>query len=134
MKMSYIDSSAPLPASPPVSLSADEFCKYIELEVLKIIKDLVDKGITPQDRIQAMARRALELIRPGMSMEELYQNAVKLDDQHSELAPVVIKIMRAYEEKFEKKALAQVSELIKMHHYDDAQNMVKKVLQFKMAG
>ncbi len=114
------------------SLPANEFCKFIELEVLKIIKNLYEKGITPQERIQGMARNALELIRPGMTLEELYRNAVKLDDQYSELGPLVMKIMREYEEKYEKKAINQVSALIKTKQYDEAQNLVKKVLQFKM--
>lgn len=79
-----------------------------------------------------MARIALELIRPGMSLDELYRNAVKLDDQYSEFAPLVGRIMKEYEERYEKKAISQVSQLIKTKQYDEAQNLVKKVLQFKM--
>lgn len=131
---SPIPSLAHAKASSSASLPTNEFCKFIELEVLKIIKDLYEKGTTTQERIQGMARNVLELIRPGMSLDELYVNAVKLDDQYSELAPVVIKIMGEYEEKYEKKALTQVSQLIKMKQFDEAQNMVKKVLQFKIAS
>lgn len=113
---------------------AEDFRKMIEVEVLKIIKDLAEKGQTPQERIQEIARLALDLIKPGMNLEELYGNAVKLDDRHSELAPLVFKVMKEYEEVYEKKALTRVSELVKSGNYDSAQEMVKKVLQFKIAN
>lgn len=114
------------------SLHADEFCKFIEIETLKIIKDLYVKGATPQERIQGMAKIALELIRPSMSIDELYRNAAKLDDQYSEFAPLVERIMKEYEETYNKKALSQVSHFIKNKQYDEAQNLVKKVLLYKM--
>lgn len=110
----------------------EEFREYIEKEVLSIIKDLSSKGQTPLDRIQAIAKLTLELVKPGMTFEQLYRNAVTLDDQYSELAPVVVKLMHEYEIKYHKKALENVSELIKSGKYEDAQNMVKKVLQYKM--
>lgn len=114
--------------------SADDFRKFIEVEVLQIIKLLAEKGETPQDKIQAIAQRTLELIKPEMNLEELYQNAVKLDDQYSELAPIVSKVMKEYEQTYEKKALSEVSSLVHSGKYDEAQNMVKKVLQFKISN
>jgi len=114
--------------------SAEEFRKFIEVEVLKIIKKLAEGGKTPKERIQEIARRTLELIKPGMSLEELYQNAVKLDDYHPELAPVVFTVMKEYEQKYEKMALEQVSSLVRSGKYDEAQNLVKKVLEFKVVG
>lgn len=120
-------------AGVPVSLAtADEFRKFIEVEVLKIIKELAEKGETPQEKIQGIAQYTLDLIQPGMGLEEMYRNAVKLDDKYSELAPVVFKVMREYEERYEKKALETVSNLMKSGEYDKAQEMVKKVLLFKM--
>lgn len=116
------------------SNNCEEFRKYIEVEVLKIIKDLSEKGTVTQERIQEMAKLTLELIKPGMTLESLYENAVKLDDRYLELAPVVYHVMKQYEEKYEKKALGVVSQMIKQGNYDQAQAMVKKVLQFKIAN
>lgn len=113
------------------SSNIEEFRKFIEVEVLKIIKDLAEKGETPEEKIQGIARLTLDLIKPGMTLDQLYQNAVKLDDTYSELAPVVFAIMKKYEETYEKKALDQVSHLVKTGHYDQAQDLVKKVLEFK---
>src|SRR3989344_8833338 len=116
------------------AVKAEEFRKMIEVEVLKIIKDLAEKGQTSQERIQELAQLTLDLIKPGMLLEELYSNAVKLDDRHSELAPVVFKVMKEYEEVYEKKALTHVNQLIKSGNFDQAQDMVKKVLKFKISN
>lgn len=113
---------------------ADQFRQFIEVEVLKIIKKLADDHSSSPERIQSISQRTLDLIKPGMSAEELYRNAVKLDDLHSELAPVVFVIMEAYEKNFSTKSIDEVSNLIKNGNYDDAQHMVKKVLAFKIQG
>ncbi len=113
-------------------VKSDDFRKFIEMEVLRILKDLVEHDQIDQEGVQNIAQMTLAAIKPGMTLEELYLSAVKLDDRFPLLAPLIIKIMREYEEKYEKKALLQVSELIKAGKYDDAQDMVKKVLLFKV--
>ena len=115
-------------------VEAQAFRQYIETEVLKIVKGLAEKGETTKERIQEIAQLTLNLIKPNMTIEELYLAAVKLDDRYSELAPIVVKIMKEYEEKYNKKALVSVSALIKGGKYDEAQAMVKKVLAFKIAN
>jgi len=115
-------------------LQAEKLRQFIEQEVLKIINNLVEQEGMTKEKIQGIAKMTLELIRPGMKLDELYQNAVKLDDNYSELAPVVVVVMREYEEKYERKALDQVNQLIKSRQFDEAQNVVKKVLQYKIAN
>ena len=111
---------------------AEEFRKYIEIEVLKVIKDLTEKGTITNEKLIGIAQLTLDLIKPGMTLEELYKNAVKLDDQFSELAPVVYRLMKEFEDKYHQKTLEQVSDLIKSQKYDEAQEMVKKLLAFKV--
>ncbi|MCL4374635.1 hypothetical protein M1523_02100 [Patescibacteria group bacterium] len=110
---------------------ADDFRRYIEVEVLSVIKAL-NKNEGMQDRIRKIALATLELIKPGMMLDELYRNAIKLDDQFSELGPVVIKVIKEYEQKYQQRALSQVSQYIKKGQYDTAQDMVKKVLLYKL--
>lgn len=112
-------------------VQAEEFRVYIEREVLVLIQEIVIKGTTDKDRVQAIAREVLTLIHKGMSIEEMYINAIKMDDKYTELGPVVIKLMKEYEGKYNKKAVAEVSQLIKQGNYDAAQNMVMKVLMYK---
>lgn len=113
-------------------IQAEELRKFIEKEVLNLIKNLAEQQGMTKEKIQNIARRTIELIHPGMKLDELYRNAIKLDDNLSELAPIVVMVMREYEEKYEKKALEQVRLLIKSNQFDQAQDMVKKVLAFKI--
>jgi hypothetical protein len=115
-------------------IQANELQEFIETEVLKVIDELTKREDVTKEKIQGIAKITIELIKPGMKLDELYQNAVKLDDNCSELSPVVVLIMREYEEKYAKKALTQVSQLIKSKKYDEAQNVVKKILQYKIAN
>lgn len=114
--------------------SSEKFRKFVEVEVLKIIKLLAEAGNTPKERVQEIARVTLDAVKPDMTLRELYVNAIKLDDAYPELAPVVFHIMKEYEEKYAQKALTEVSALIKSGKYSDAESMVKKILQFKMVN
>jgi len=118
--------------SPQINLeNPTEFRQFIEREVLKVIKTLAEGGKTSKERIQEIAKHTLNLIIPGLTLEQLYQNSCKLDDAFAELALVVYQVMRYYEQRYEKKALEQVSILIKSGKFEDAQNIIKKVLLFK---
>lgn len=110
---------------------AEELRMYIESEVLLIIRQLAESKTTTSERIKEMAQETLLLIKPNMKLEDLYTNAIKLDDRFPEFAPLVFKIMKKYEEEYSMKAIGSVSALIKNGKYDDAQNMVKKVLLYK---
>lgn len=113
-------------------IQAEELRQFIEKEVLKVIEKLIDDDKTTKEKLQEIARKTLELIRPGMPIDELYQNTVKLDDDYSDLAPVVIVVMKEYETKYARKALTQVSNLIKTKKFDQAQSLVKKILEYKI--
>lgn len=113
---------------------ADQFRQFIETEVLKILQRLAQNDQLTEEEVVEISQLTLDLVQPGMAIQELYTNAVKLDDRHPQLAPVVHAIMEAYETHFEHKAIDHVASLIKSGSYDDAHNMVKKVLSFKMNG
>lgn len=110
----------------------DGFRKFIEYESADLIISLLEKGAIDEKKASQLSQLTLDLIIPGMTVEELYLNGVKLDDNDPELSPVVYKIMKIYEEKFEKKAIQQVSAMVKNGQFGQAQDLVKKVLQFKM--
>ena len=120
------------PTSQPTD-SPDAFRTYIESEVLHVVNALVQDDSIGLERIEAITDLCLELIKPEMSLEELHAAAVKLDDEYTELAPVVLKVMKNYESKYQKKSLGAVSELIKNKKYTEAEDVVKKVLAFKGA-
>lgn len=115
-------------------IQAEELRQFIEKEVLNIIQKLTEKNESTKEKLQEIARNALTLIRPGLPIDELYQNTVKLDDNCSELAPVVIIVIREYETKYARKALTEVGNLIKTKKFDQAQELVKKVLEYKISA
>src|SRR3989338_10014630 len=110
------------------------FRNFIEKEAMQTILFLLEKGTIDEDKAGKLSQLTLDLIVPGMTVEELYLNGVKLDDNNSEMAPVVYKIMKIYEEKFEKKAIEQVSAMVKNKQFGQAEDLVKKVLQFKISN
>jgi hypothetical protein len=112
----------------------DGFRNFIEYEAATLIISLLEKNTINQEKAEILSGLTLDLIKPGMTIEELYLSGVKLDDNNSEMAPVVYKIMKIYEEKFEKKALSQVSAMVKNKQFGQAEDLVKKVLQFKISN
>lgn len=114
-------------------VQTEEFRKFIEFEVLNVIKTMSETPETTKEKIQEVARFVLEKVNPKANLQELYLAGIQLDDTYAELAPVTYKVMRQYEEKYEKKALSEVSHLVKNRQYDQAQEVVKKVLMFKIS-
>jgi len=111
---------------------AEAFRKWIELEVLKIMKQQVNNSDVSQERIQAMANRTLDMVQPGMTVQQLFQKAILLNDGYPEFDSLTVKLIKEYEHKFKKKAVEQVAELVKSGDLDEAQDIVKRVLEFKM--
>ncbi len=112
--------------------AAEAFRKWIELEVLKIMKQQIGKSDVSQQRIQDMANRTLDMIRPDMSVEKLFHSAIELNDGYPEFDSLTIKLIKEYEHKYKGKAVERVSELVKTGDLEEAQDVVKKVLEFKM--
>lgn len=112
----------------------EQFRKFIEREVLKVLQTMAEDTESKPEDIQKIAQDTLNVIKPGMNLEELYKAAIQLHTMHSSLASIVITIMREYEEKYERKALNHVSQLMKENKYEDATDMIQKVLQYKMLG
>jgi len=110
---------------------AEIFRRFIEKECLEIVRELLKDGKVPQKRVQEIAKYVLSVIKPEMSLDELYKVVIKFDDNYPELTPVVFKVMKEYEEKHEKKAIELVSDLVRQKKFDKAQDMVKRVLEFK---
>lgn len=115
-----------------VMVKEEQFRRFIEVEVLKIIKELSEQEETKAELLQEIAQFTLEKIQPGMTLEEMYKNAISLDDKYPQLGPIVIKIMQEYEQKYEQKAVDYVSQLIRDKQFDQANSVVQKILEYKM--
>lgn len=101
-------------------MSPDEIREDIELRIVELVKNLLDAGSITDERARQISQRALNVLTPGATLEELYRAIPKLDDAMSELAPVVLPFMREYEENVTKQAQSNVEELIRQGQYDAA--------------
>lgn len=81
----------------------EQFRELIESEILVAMKELAKKPEATKERLQSIARATLDLIKPNLSLDELYQNMIKLDDNFPELSPAIFKLIKIYTEKFQEK-------------------------------
>ena len=109
-------------------MSPDDIRQQIELAVVELIKARTADGSMPEERSQAVSQRVLDLLQPGMSLEELYRAISKLDDSMPELSPVVLPYLRDYETNVTQKAQEQIRRLIKLGQFDAAAKLGKKAI------
>lgn len=84
-------------------MSPDEIRERIESQVVDLIKLKVENEEMTEERAQQLAQRVLELLKPGMSLEDLYKALPKLDDNFSEASPIIVPYLRDYEDGVTKK-------------------------------
>ncbi len=109
-------------------MTPDELREQVELQVVELLKALLEEGKITDTRAQQISQMVLNTLIPGMSFEELYQAIPRLDDTATELSPVVLPIMRAYEENVTKQAQTGVVELIRQGQYDAATKLGQQVI------
>lgn len=109
-------------------MTPDDLRQQIELKVVELIKAKMAEGTLSEERSQAISQHVLELLTPGMSWEELYRAVPKLDDSFPELAPIVLPIVREYEENVVGSAQEGVRQLVRQGQYDAAVRLAKKAL------
>jgi hypothetical protein len=109
-------------------MSPDDVRQQIEQQIVELVQAKLADGTLTEERAQAISKLALDTLRPGMSFDELYKSVSRLDDQYQELAPVVLPIVREYEERIVSQAQKGVSELIKQGQYDAAVKLGQKVI------
>ncbi len=109
-------------------MSPDEVREDLELKIVEYIKKALDEGTLSEERSQAMSARVLDVLKPGMSFDELYRAIPQIDDLFPELSTLVLPYLREYEENVTKKAQTTVSELIRQGQYDAAVKVATKAI------
>lgn len=110
------------------TMSPDDLRQQIELQVVELIKAKLADGSMSEDRAQQLSQRVLSAVKPGMSFEELYKVIATIDDTAPELSPIVLPIVREYEEHVVKNIKTNVSDLIAQGQYDAATKLAKKAI------
>lgn len=109
-------------------MTPDDLRQQIELQVVELIKKKLADGTMTEERSQQISQVVLDTIRPGMTIEELYRAIPKLDDTLPELAPIVLPIVRQYEQEITQQAQHGVSELIRQGKFDAAASLAHKAI------
>ena len=113
--------------------SSQKFAEYIFAKIVDVFADLVKKKNITKKRAEEIAQKTLDAIQENLSIEQLFQNSIVLVNQFSELSPLSISILKEYEQKFNKKTIDSVRQLITKGDFNQAEDLVKKVLEFKFS-
>ena len=110
-------------------MTPDDIREHIEASVVDLIKQKVEAEEMTEERAQEIAQRVLELLKPGMSLEELYKALPHLDDNFSEIGHIIVPYLKDYEEGVTKKAASRVQDLIKEGRFAEAQQLADRVIK-----
>jgi len=109
-------------------MSPDDIRQQIELQVVELIKAKLADGTMTDERSQQLSERVLEILKPSMTLEELFRAIPKLDDNCPELSPIILPLLQDYETNVAQKAIGSVQELIKLGQYDAATKLGQKTV------
>ncbi len=109
-------------------MTPDDLRQQIELQVVELIKAKLADGTMTEERAQQASQTVLDTLKPGMSFEELYPAAARLDDKVQELAPVIIPLLKQYENEVVQPVQKNVSELIRQGQFDAATKLAKRAI------
>lgn len=110
-------------------MTPDDLRQQIELKVVEMIKAKLAEGTMTEERSQEVSQIVLDTLQPEMSFEELYRAIPKLDDNAPELSPIILPILRDYEQNVNKKAMDNVSDLIKQGQFDAAATLADRTIK-----
>lgn len=110
-------------------MTPDQIREQIEADIVEVIKAKVEAEEMTEERAQAIAQRVLDLLKPGMTLEDLYKTLPRLDDNFSEIGHVIVPYLKDYEEGVTKVAATQVHQLIMQGKYKDAQDLADRVIK-----
>jgi len=110
-------------------MTPDDIREEIELAVVEMIKSKTADESMTEERAQQISQIVLNVLRPGMSLEELYKAIFTLDDTCQELSPIVLPYAKMYEENVAQKATGVVANYIKVGKYNAAVNLAEEVIK-----
>lgn len=98
----------------------EEYRKKIELDILTIIQEKLEKGEMQADRAQAIAKMVLIKLHPPLTLEQIHQVAPTLDDEFKELASAVLPVISDHQKETEKKVSEHAIKLIHSGKFNQA--------------
>lgn len=107
-------------------MDPEEYRKKLELDILKIIKEKLQKGQMDTDRAKAIAKMVLDALHPPLTLEQIYEIVPTLDDRFTELTSAVLPVIQEHDEKIKSIVTEHAQKLIKEGKIDEATKILKK--------
>lgn len=112
-------------------MDPEEYRKKIELDILRIIEEKLQRGQMDADKAKAIARMVLEKLHPPLSLEYIYQIVPTLDDHFAELSKAVLPVIKDHDEELKNIIANHAEELIKQGKIDEATRVLRKATESK---
>ncbi len=109
-------------------MTPDEIREAIELKVVELIKAKLTDGTMTEERSRQISRLVLEILQPGMELNQLFKAIFKLDDNCTELSHIVLPYAMQYENGVVKKATTIVESYVRHGQYDAAISLAKDTI------
>jgi len=110
-------------------MSPDDIREQIETSIVDLIKQKVEAEEMSEERAQELAKKVLDMLKPGMSLEEVYKVLPHLDDGFAEISHIIVPYLRDYEKGVTQKAASEVQQLIHKGQYQKAQELANRVIK-----
>jgi len=109
-------------------MTPDEIREAIELKVVELIKAKLTDGTMTEERSRQISRLVLEILQPGMELNQLFKAIFKLDDNCTELSHIVLPYAMQYENGVVQKATTVVETFVRQGQYDAAISLAKDAI------
>jgi thioredoxin-like negative regulator of GroEL len=109
-------------------MDAEEYRKKLELDILKIIEEKLQKGQMDLTRAQLIARMLLDKLHPPLTLEQIYKIAPTLDDHFTELSTAVLSLTEEHDEKIKNVVIEHAEKMIRSGRFDEAESLLKQAL------
>ena len=107
-------------------MDAEEYRKKLEIDILKIMEEKLQKGEMTAERARAIARMVLDALHPPLTLEQIYKIAPTLDDHFTELAAAIRPVIQDRDDKIKLIVAEHAQKLIKQGKIEEATNVLKQ--------
>ncbi len=107
-------------------MDAEGYRKKLEIDILKIIEDKLQKGQMNAERAKDIARMLLDKLHPPLTLEQIHQIAPTLDVHFAELSSAIFPIVQDHEEEVKKVVSEHAQKLMQSGKIKEALSILKQ--------
>jgi len=104
----------------------------VEQEIANLLLDRLEAQQISPEHASQIAKLVVKAIPHKITDQQMLEIIPKLDDEFTELASVVYKHLKDYEQEHQKQVVGQVEELLKNQNFDQAFQLINQYFQRKL--